>query len=105
MTYLNQLEVTENWKVLYTSGFGVLTPQLGESHTPPGFKIAQATEILIEKATIKAVEADHTLPPSPFSLNSPFSGNVSQFGESIFWSMREVNWNEARQDAATWLFF
>lgn len=70
-----------------------------------GLKTAQATETLPEKPTIKAVKADHTPPPSPLCLNSPFLGNASQFRESIFWSMREVNWNEARQDAATWLFF
>lgn len=76
-----------------------------ENLTPhQGSKAAQATETLLEKPTIKAVKAAHTLPPSPLSLNSPFLGNASQFREWIFWSMREVNWNEARQDAATSLF-
>lgn len=37
-----------------------------------GLKTAQATETLPEKPTIKAVKADHTPPPSPLCLNSPF---------------------------------
>lgn len=96
-----------------TSEFGVVTPQLGDSYTPPGFKGSTGHNFrnwllengLLEKLTIKAVKGDPTLPLSQLSLNSPFQGNVSQFRECIFWSMREVNWNEARQDAATSLFF